>query len=412
MIPLLAAVALAQDPAVTATVSGNAKTFVLATFPYENELLMPAGPYGQGVASGRIAFGVDAFDHFSLEIHPSFAAQTATTSLFGDAVGTGVGLSAPEVVDLTWNNDDDGTLTLTGRIDWLSLRTSYPGIDVTLGRQPIGFGNGMFFTPMDLVNPFGLTTIDTEYRPGVDAVRVDGFIGMSGKITGVAAYAGDWDLEGTVLAVHGQGTLGVTDLSGFVGSIHAEPVFGVGVVSSIGPVGVHSDATLTLPQDDEDPFVRAVVGGTWRPTGTTSLTGEAYVQTFGASDADQYLVVATADRFARGEVWQMGRYYAAISLGQEITPLINGGLTVMANLQDPSALLAPNLSWSISENSDLSLGGYVGLGKHPDEVDPLDLINPETFQPWGPKKLASRLGIQSEFGLIPVTTFVQMRSYF
>ena len=56
MIPLLTAVALAQDPAVTAEVHGNAKTFFLATFPYENELLMPPGPYGQGVASGRVAF--------------------------------------------------------------------------------------------------------------------------------------------------------------------------------------------------------------------------------------------------------------------------------------------------------------------------------------------------------------------
>ena len=410
MILLLAAVALGADPAVTAAVHGNAKTFFLATFPYDNALLMPVGPYGQGVASGRVAITTKAIDHFTLELHPAFALQSATDNPLGEAVGTGVGLGAPEAIDLSWTNDDDGTLTMNGRIDWLSLRMNYPGIDVTLGRQPIGFGNGLFFTPMDLVNPFTVTTIDTEYRPGVDSIRVDGFMGMSGKITGVAAYAGDWDLEGTVLAMHGQGTIGVTDFSGFVGSIHAEPVFGVGIVTSLGPVGLHSDTTVTLPVDD-DAFVRSVVGASWAQ-GNTNLAGEVYVQTFGASDPDQYLVVATLDRFARGEVWQMGRYYAAVSLGHQITPLIGSSLALIANLQDPSAMLAPNLSWSVSENADLSLGGYVGLGKHPDEVDPLDLINPATFQPWGPKKLASRLGIRSEFGLIPVTTFLQMRAYF
>jgi len=411
VIAWLAVAALAQDPAVTAEVHGNAKTFFLATFPYENELLMPAGPYGQGVASGRVAFTARAIDHFTLEIHPAFTAQSGTDNPLGETVGTGVGLSAPEAVDLTWtNDDDDGTLTMIGRIDWLSLRTSYPGIDVTLGRQAIGFGNGLFFTPMDLVNPFTATTIDTEYRPGVDAVRVDGFMGMSGKISGVAAYAGDWDLEGTVLAVHGQGTLGVTDLGGFVGSIHAEPVFGVGVVTSIGPVGIHSDTTLTLPVE-EDPFVRSVVGATWIQ-GNTTLSGEAYVQTFGAENPNQYLVVATADRFARGEVWQMGRYYGALSLGHQITPLISGSLAVIANLQDPSAMLAPNLSWSVSENADLSLGGYAGLGTKPEEVDPFDLLKPGTLEPLGPKKLGSKLGVQSEFGLIPVTTFLQMRAYF
>jgi hypothetical protein len=410
VILLLAGAALAGDPAVTAEVHGNAKTFFLATFPYENELLMPPGPYGQGAASGRIAFTAKALDHLTLEVHPAFTLQSAVDNALGDTVGTGVGLSAPEAVDLTWTNDDDGTLAMMGRIDWLSLRTSYPGIDVTLGRQPIGFGNGLFFTPMDLVNPFAITTIDTEYRPGVDAVRVDGFLGMSGKITGVAAYAGDWDLEGTVLAATGQGTIGVTDLSGFVGSVHAEPVFGIGMVTSLGPVGIHSDSTLTLAADD-DPFVRSVLGATWIQ-GNTTLSGEVYVQTFGASEPDAYLVVATSDRYARGEVWQLGRYYAAVSLAHQITPLLNGGVAVITNLQDPSGMLAPNLSWSVAENADLSLGAYAGLGKRPDEVDPLDLINPETFQPYGPKQIAGRLGIQSEFGLIPVTTFLQMRAYF
>ena len=312
-------------------------------------------------------------------------------------------------MDLTWT-EDDGTLLMIGRIDWMSLRASYPGIDLTLGRQPVGFGNGLFFTPMDLVNPFSVTTIDTEFRAGVDAIRVDGFLGMS-RISAVAAYAGDWTLDETVLAMHGQGTIGVTDISGFLGSVYAEPVFGVGAVTSIGSIGIHTDTTLTLPAD-EDAFLRSVVGATWRPGATTSLSAEAYLQTFGATSPDEYLVVAASDRFARGEVWQMGRTYAALSVGQEITPLINGNLALIGNLEDPSAMLAPSLSWSLAENADLSAGAYAGLGARPEEVDPLDLINPATLQPWGTKKLASRLGIQSEFGLIPTTAFLQMRAYF
>ena len=409
MIPWLAVAALAQEPALTAEAHGNVKSFFLATFPYENELFMPDGPYGQGIASARVQLTAKAIEHFTLEIHPALTAQSATESAVGDTIGTGVGQSAPEAVDLTWI-EDDGTLRMIGRIDWMYLRTSYPGIDVTLGRQPVGFGNGLFFTPMDLVNPFSVTTIDTEFRAGVDAVRVDGFLGMS-RISAVAAYAGDWTLDETVLAIHGQGTIGVTDVSGFLGSVYAEPVFGLGAVTSIGPVGVHTDTTLTLPEDD-DPFVRSVVGVTWRPTATTSLSTEAYLQTFGASSPDGYLLVASSDRFTRGEVWQMGRTYAALSLGQEITPLILGNLALIGNLADPSAMLAPSLTWSLAENADLSAGVYAGLGARPEEVDPLDLVNPATLQPWGPKKLSSRLGIQSEFGLVPTTAFLQMRAYF
>ena len=36
------------------------------------------------------------------------------------------------------------------------------------GRQAITWGNGLFYAPMDLVNPFDPATIDTEYKAGDD----------------------------------------------------------------------------------------------------------------------------------------------------------------------------------------------------------------------------------------------------
>ncbi len=431
MLALLLAVAFAEDPGPAsrwgAELHGDIKTFGTATFPYDHLLMgssfeprangtlksVPPDPSGQAVWNLRLKLDAHYDDLLKFQLHHVGNVTLGGTGAAAvQGFGTGVGLTAPETVDLSWEADLSGdSVQVIGITDRASITVSRPGVDVVLGRQPISFGSGLFFTPMDLVNPFTPTTIDTEYKPGVDALRVDGYFGMTGKLTLVAAYAGDWDPEGMVFAAHGQGTLGVTDLGGLVGYVHGEPVFGLTTVTSAGPIGIHADATVTLPAD-EDVFVRAVTGADWRPTGTTTLSGELYLQTFGTTDPDEYLIVAQTDRFARGEVWNFGVAYGAVSWAQEITPLITSNLAVIGNLTDASAMVAPNLSWSVSENASLGVGGFVGLGKRPDPLSPLDLVDPTTFAPLGDRAAAAAMGLNSEFGLYPAAVFTNFRAYF
>jgi hypothetical protein len=214
-----------------------------------------------------------------------------------------------------------------------------------------------------------------------------------------------------IFLTEGQLTLNLTDLHLMAGEVHGEHVLGLGVASSAGPVGLHGDITLTLPED-EDAFTRAVVGADWRPTEKTMLSAEAYLQTLGATDPDEYLVLASSDRFARGELQQLGRTYLGAMVQQELSALTHGGLAVFSNLEDHSALLSPSLSTSIGDNADLMAGAFIGLGARPEQVDPMDLVDPLTFQPLPEDELARRLGVQSEFGLVAPTFFVQMKSAF
>jgi len=392
MIALLAmAAASADEPPVS--LHGDVKTFFVASFPSGSDSI------GQGVADFRLKFAADAGEHWSFLAHHAVTTLNVPPGLGLAGTNAGVGLQAPELVDLTWQPDTGPNLTIRGRTDRLSVKYSRSGLDVTLGRQPVTFGSGLVFTPMDIVNPFNAATIDTEYKPGVDALRVDGYFGTTGRVSGVAAWAGPFVHSGeelgftdVILALNGSVTVGVTDLRGLVTSVRGEPVFGVGFVSGIGPVGIHGDATLTLPTEaarEDDPFVRAVVGADWRPTPTTTLTGEAYYQGFGSDDPDEYLAIFTSDRFARGEVWQVGRYYASVAVTQEITPLITANVALIGNLGDPSLLVTSGLGWSLANNAALSAGIYAGLGERPDGIMP-----------------------NSEFGLYPVSGFVSVRTYF
>jgi len=396
------ATALAADEPVT--LHGDLKSFFTATIPYDSPLL-PDDPTGQGVADLRLKLRVQPTEDLRFDVHHATTALTASATGALGGTSTGVGLQAPEIVDLSWVATD-ADLTLRGRVDRLSARYTAGPLTLTAGRQPVSFGAGMAFTPLDLVNPFTPAVIDQEYKPGVDAVRVDAYQGMS-QLTVVAAYAGDLDLDGTVLAAYGQTTAGVTDLGLFLGSIQGDLVAGTSVVSSIGAIGVHSDLAVTVPTDDTtDPFFRGVVGSLWRPAADTTLTGELYLQTLGAADPADYLDTAQDPRFARGELWLFGRAYAALTASQQITPLIAGSAALITNIEDGSAFVAPSLSWNASDNTVVAAGGFVGLGKRPTEsVSTITLPDGGT--------LAVDLPVlASEFGTYPAVAFLQMRTYF
>ncbi len=398
---------------------GHVKTFSIAVIPYDH-LLMPDDPLGMAVLDARLRLEGSKGDWLRFGFHEQVTLDLQSapfaTALAPAAPGGGGDGGVPEAADMSWTGVDADLFHLGGRVDraWVTLRA--PHLDITLGRQPLSFGNAFFFTPMDLVAPFSPTVIDREYKPGIDAIRADAFIGMSTRVTAVAAYAGGWDRDGTILAAHGVFTVRITDVGLFAGRVHGDAVLGADASSAIGPVGVRAEGTVTWPaDDDEDPFVRAVVGADHSTAWGLSLMAEVYYQSVGRSDPDDYLEMATSERFTRGELWALGQWYAALNASYELTPLVILSLAAVANLGDPSLLLAPGLAWSIAGNADLSVGAYVGVGERPGDVDPDD---PEL---WGPKvplnppteeDILAAIPVRSEFGLTPSMVFVQVSAYF
>jgi hypothetical protein len=405
--PRAAAVQL-YEPGLTAVdLGGDVKSYYIGIWPYDYPLL-PEDPWGLGMLDARVKLEAGVGDWLRLSLHHDLAiAAGPRLAGFGLAPGGG-GEAMPQLLDLSWSIVDATGYTVDLRVDRAALLFKLPFVDLTVGRQPISFGSTFFFAPLDLVAPFSPVVIDREYKPGIDALRGDVFLGTSGKLTLVAAYAGGWDLAHAILAGRAGATFWNWDVGLFVGEVREQAVLGLDTAGELFGVAVRGEATATFARG-EDPFGRVALGADKRLDIGLTLMGELYVQTNGAAKPAAYLEVAADDRHRRGELWALGRYYAALSASYELLPIVNVGIFSVINLTDPSALLGPSFSWSVADNADLVAGGYYGLGARPRDPK-LPMLDPLTGQPVTTDP-ADLIEARSEFGLSPAGVYAELKVY-
>ena len=94
----------------------------------------------------------------------------------------------------------------------------------------------------------------------------------------------------------------------------------------------------------------------------------------------------------------MGQHYLSLAWAQEITALYSGNIALIGNVVDASMLVSPSLSISVSDDVRWWLEDLLVL-QRPGRIMTEILLNPDALQ------------VKSEFGMMPGSGFVQMRSY-
>ncbi len=384
LLALLLAAGAGDDGDDVFEAGANAKSFAVVVAP-DDALGIP-NPLFVGAAFGRLKLALHGGDIVDGSLQPVLVAQTPLSGAGTALTGLGGSSERAQVVDLAWRAHG-GALSLS--VDRASLTAHVPHADVTLGRQAVSFGRGVFFTPMDLVAPFSPAALDREYKPGADAARADVYFGTSGALTAVAVYGGAWALDESIFAAHLRATVRGIDLGAFAAGAYGDTVLGADAAGDVAGVGLHGEATATLPHDGGRAFLRATAGATTQLPANAELVVEAYLQTLGATSPAGYLAVARSARAARGELWLLGRVYAAALLSWQVTPLVRPAAFALANLEDGSALLGPSLSWSVADDVELVLGAEVPVGARP------------AMTPSGPAP-------RSELGLYPTLAFGEL----
>lgn len=232
---------------------------------------------------------------------------------------------------------------------------------VRVGRQAISWGNGLFYAPMDLVNPFDPAAVDTEYKTGDDMVYLQ-YLQDSGNDLQAAAVVrrnplnGEVDAEQATFAVKYHGFVADSEYDLLVAEHYEDLVLGLGGTWSPGGAVLRGDLVVT--DTDSDTYAQLVANWsyswTWRGRNMSGAL-EYHFNGFGQHDS-RYDPESLAEnpellaRLARGETFTLGRHYLAGSVLIEMSPLWTLTPTLLANIADPSALLQVVTSRSLSDN--------------------------------------------------------------
>jgi len=256
------------------------------------------------------------------------------------------------------------------QVDRLQLQGSGRGLDWSLGRQPIGFGRIVIFSPLDVIAPFPPDALDTDVRPGVDAIRLVRYFGLGGQLGGTAVF-GQSPRYNSYLATFSTNVSEI-DLLAIGGTLRDRPMLGLGIAGSLGGLGLKAEASVyrgnDLDQPDGDPsrhFALAALEGWFRLPDGLVLLGQYLYNGPGSDAPEDYLANALRAPYREGMTFLAGRHYLLLGPSYQLHPLVElQGLGIW-NLQDGSWLARPLVNLSVADNLSLQLFWAFPFGEKP-----------------------------------------------
>lgn len=276
------------------------------------------------------------------------------------------------------------------RLDRLWLGYSTERTVVRFGRQVLSWGNGLFYAPMDLVNPFDPAAVDTEYKTGDDMLYVQVAHGSGADLQAAHVIRrnpvdGDVDSGFATTAVKYHGFAGEGEFDVMVARHYGDPVVGLGGSRPVGGASLSGDIVVT--DTDTNTVLQGSLNLSYSWTAfEKNMSGsiEYHFNGFG-QHASRYDPASLAsnpdllDRLERGESFALGRHYLAGSVLVELTPLWTVAPVLLMNVRDASALLQLTTNYSVSDNTTLLASLNVPAGPNGSEFGGPDAGIPGRF---------------------------------
>jgi len=293
-----------------------------------------------------------------------FAAHYEVLALVGDslkirralvaaglpATGTVSGLpdDRHRLFDLTDDFIDDNHASAVHRLDRLSVGYTRGSATLRFGRQAVSWGNGLAFQVLDFVNPFSPLAIDKDYKTGEDMLYGQWQLAAMGDAQFMLlprrdTLTRDLDHEQASQALKLHTRASEFDVDVLAARHYDQTLLGVGVVRSIGGAVWRLDVLHTgIPGSDDVWSLVTNIDYSWVLFGKNMYGFAEYFRNgFGSARASGYMVAdpELTARLVRGEVYTVGRDYAALGVQIELSPLVNAFASMIQNLDDASRYL-------------------------------------------------------------------------
>jgi hypothetical protein len=327
---------------------------------------------------------------------------------FSESAGlSGFGILPPDtpapyrIRQLDWIISASSGSSWHHEIDRAYLAVALPRVNLTLGRQAVGWGRGVLFGAVDIFSPFNPLEADRAWRRGVDAMRADFKLSERSSLDVVGAFGEAFDES--ALAARFRGYKGNLDLE-VVGGWRARD-FLAGVTSSaaVGDAELHGELAIfrtpeSLPDaglEERRSALKAVAGGSYRlPLGNGILMyAEYHYSGFGAANASEILPLLAdpefLKRYLRGDTQILERHAIAVLATYEASPEIAFNAQWIQSPVDGSGVASPSMTWTLGDRLSILASFYISYGAPPEGL-----------------ALASTYGAAADSG------FLQIRVYF
>ena len=288
--------------------------------------------------------------------------------------------------NIRWTDDDARLFDLSDdiheadktviaqRLDRLWVGYANEKVVARFGRQALSWGNGLFYSPLDLVNPFDPAAIDTEFKSGDDMLYAQYLRDNGDDVQAAIVFrrdplSGDLESEQATSTLKYHGFAGEYEYDLLVAENFGDPVFGIGGVRSVGGAVLRGDLVVTDTADGSLLQLVTNLSYSW-------VWGERNV-----SGALEYFYDDDTD-------------YVAGSLMVELSPLWTITPTMLVNASDRSALLQLTTNYSVADNMTFLGSLNVPMGPNGTEY-----AGPET-------------GIPGQYLSIDWGVFAQLAWYF
>ena len=400
-------------------IDGSIRTLVGAIDNYDAPLLFDGSVDALSQTLLRITAAGKPRPWLAYEIHGVQAVdyQSARTVAGNALIGLVPGDVRYRALDASDTWHEGGDVRATAFLDRGNVTLHLPHADVTAGRQAITFSKAYFWNPLDVFLAFDPSQFDRDYKPGVDAVRLDvplgafagvNLVGAAGRTLdglGVAEEHGTFAASWFGSAVMGRlfGTLRGWDLSLQGGKIYGGYQVGGGAVGEAGPLEVRLEAAQLFAQPSPallpgllPPDERLVESGTTVVAGighrfenTFTIESEFFWNGLG----DTQNLEASLLRFRNGETLDLSEHLLGVVARYDVLPILVADLGTIASLDDGSFQFQPRLTWSATDEVEVLAGAIVNAGTRP-------LIAPGTLR------------LRSEFGTFPDLYYAEVKLYF
>jgi hypothetical protein len=239
--------------------------------------------------------------------------------------------------------------------------------DVTLGRQRVALGTGLFWSALDMLNPPNPLRIESDEYLGVDALRIERKLGELSKADLV--FAPDPDRRSDRWVVQYRRNFSGSDLTLTFGKYWDDRLLGLDFATQAGNAGVRGEYAVVRPGLGRS-FQKVMVGWDYAWPNSVGLSVEAYYS--GQRREDRAASDARHPQMAFAQ--PLGTAYVGATLGYDLTPLWRASVAALHNVRDKSWVLYPSLAYSASDNLSVLFGTQQFLGSSRSEFGGLGAL--------------------------------------